>query len=101
MRFERLHDAVTMWAFERKLTAPENANRQYMKFQEEAGELAKAILQDNEEEEKDAFGDVLVTLIILSIQRRLDIVDCLESAYNEIKNRKGKTINGTFIKENP
>ncbi len=48
---------------------------------------------------KDAFGDTLVTLIILSAQYDLQLEDCLEVAYNEIKNRTGKTVGGTFIKD--
>jgi hypothetical protein len=47
----------------------------------------------------DAIGDVLVTIIILSYQLELNPWDCLESAYNEIKERKGQTIDGVFIKE--
>ena len=44
-------------------------------------------------------GDILVTLIILSKQLDIDLVECLDMAYKKIKKRKGKTINGTFVKE--
>ena len=44
-------------------------------------------------------GDIFVTLIILCDQLNLDLVDCLARAYEKIKDRKGKTINGVFIKE--
>ena len=48
---------------------------------------------------EDAFGDTLVTLIILAAQNGLQLEDCLEYAYNEIKDRTGKTVGGTFIKD--
>lgn len=48
---------------------------------------------------KDAIGDTLVTIIVLAHQLDLDVTECLGIAYEEIKNRKGKMINGTFVKE--
>jgi NTP pyrophosphatase (non-canonical NTP hydrolase) len=69
------------------------------KMVSEVGELCDAIIKDDKNGQIDGIGDVLVTLIILSNQLGYDIEDCLEVAYNEIKNRKGETINGTFIKE--
>lgn len=65
----------------------------------EVGELCDAIIKEDKNGQIDGIGDVLVTIIILSNQLGYDIEDCLEVAYNEIKNRKGETINGTFIKE--
>ena len=65
----------------------------------EVGELCDAIIKDDKNGQIDGIGDVLVTLIILANQLGYDVEDCLEVAYNEIKNRKGETINGTFIKE--
>jgi NTP pyrophosphatase (non-canonical NTP hydrolase) len=99
MKFEELQKEVLDWAYDKNLIKPENAPKQFMKFIEESGELARSILKDDREEEIDAFGDVLVTLTILAEQRGLNLVTCLESAYNEIKNRKGKTVGGTFIKD--
>lgn len=99
MRFEELQLEIVDWACDKNLINPENAPKQFMKFIEESGELARSILKDDREEEIDAFGDVLVTLTILSEQRGLNLVTCLESAYNVIKNRKGKTVGGTFIKD--
>lgn len=48
---------------------------------------------------KDAIGDTLVTIIVLAHQLDLDVTKCLGVAYEEIKSRKGKMINGTFVKE--
>jgi hypothetical protein len=131
-KYEVLRQQVIEWASERDLLKRENAPKQYLKFLEELGETA--------------FGDVLVTLIILNeqlgnkseltfpylksrirydlsdIARRVmptfinpsvfnflrdiadshgnDLIDCLEFAYKQIKDRKGKTINGNFVKDN-
>ena len=80
-KFEDLEDKVISWAFDRRLTAADNYKSQFMKFIEESRELARAILKDDEEQEKDAFGDVMVTLIILAAQRRVNLVECLDIAY--------------------
>ena len=66
---------------------------------EEAGELAQALLKDRKEETIDAIGDMVVVLTNLAELVGVDIEDCIISAYNEIKDRKGKMDNGTFVKE--
>ena len=96
--FEELQEAVLEWADDRDLLEAD-PNRQFLKVVEELGELASAIAKYNIPEEIDAMGDVLVTLIILSQQINLNPVECLEVAYNEIADRKGKTVDGVFIKD--
>ena len=90
---------VLHWADERGLLKTENHLKQMGKMVSEVGELCDAIIKDDKNGQIDGIGDVLVTLIILANQLGYDVEDCLEVAYNEIKNRKGETINGTFIKE--
>jgi NTP pyrophosphatase (non-canonical NTP hydrolase) len=90
---------VLNWANERGLLKPENKLMQMGKMVSEVGELCDAIIKDDKNGQIDGIGDVLVTLIILANQLGYDVEDCLEVAYTEIKNRKGETINGTFIKE--
>lgn len=90
---------VVDWAIERGLVEAENANKQMLKVMEEVGELASAIAKQKEHETIDAVGDVLVTIIILCAQLQLNPWECLEVAYDEIKNRKGKLVDGVFIKE--
>ena len=90
---------VLHWANERGLLKPEIHLKQMGKMVSEVGELCDAIIKDDKNGQIDGIGDVLVTLIILANQLGYDVEDCLEVAYNEIKNRKGETINGTFIKE--
>lgn len=144
MKLNELENLVINWAIEIGLDYPELSNTQYLKFLEEVGETARAILKQNEAGIIDGFGDIAVTMIVLNLQiksiesfdtyeyytnqynfgdlvRRFqpDFINpmamhilqslcnqqgynleaCLESAYNEIKNRQGKIINGTFVKQ--
>lgn len=94
-----LEEKIVDWAIRRGITDMENAPKQMLKVMEEVGELASAVAKKNEDATIDAIGDVLVTIIILSYQLELNLWECLEIAYEEIKNRKGKTIDGVFIKE--
>jgi len=93
-----LNQKVLEWAEPKGLLKSENVSKQLLKLVEETGELSGAYLKNKPEEIKDAIGDIQVVLIILSAQLGLNYEECLESAYNVIKNRTGKTINGTFIK---
>jgi len=94
--FEPLASSICQWAQERDINNPA---KQLLKVFEEAGELSAAYLKGKAAEEKDAVGDVLVTLIIYCNIRGLNINECLSLAWNEIKNRKGVNVNGTFIKD--
>ena len=76
-----------------------DSKTQFIKLQEEVGELAKALLKDNNMEVKDAIGDIVVVLTNLAYMEFLTIEECITHAYNEIANRKGKMINGTFVKD--
>lgn len=99
MTFENLHDAVIRWGYERNIVSPKNTHKQFMKVTEELGELAEGINKDNQGQIKDSLGDILVTLIILSKDLDVDLFECLRGAYDVIKDRTGKTINGVFVKE--
>ena len=90
---------VIEWANERGLIKEENAPKQFIKLTEEVGELASALLKKDPYETIDAIGDIQVVLIILCEQLGINMTDCLNSAYEEIKNRKGVLKDGTFIKE--
>lgn len=88
---------VERWSIDKNL---HNANpeRQALKVWEESGEIAAALSRDDKEALIDGIGDTIVTLIILAQQHELTLEECLQFAYDEIKDRTGKTINGTFIK---
>ncbi len=90
---------VILWADMRDLLQKSSSEKQYIKLVEEAGEVARAILKKDTDQLVDGIGDMLVVLIILAKQNELDIEYCLRMAYNEIKGRTGKTIDGTFIKD--
>mgnify|MGYP003642332293 FL=1 len=90
---------IREWAKERGIYDKGNSHTQYIKLMEEAGELAKALLEDNESEAIDAIGDMVVVLTNLAELRGYKIEDCIACAYGVIKNRQGKMINGTFVKE--
>lgn len=99
MNFEELKENVEQWANDKNLIHSDYRFRQFEKVVEEVFELKEEIIQDNLDNMELEMGDCLVTLIILSKQLGIDIVDCLEQAYNKIKFRRGKTINGNFVKE--
>ena len=92
-------DLIRAWAAERGIYEKGNTHTQYVKLQEEAGELAKALLDKDKPEIQDAIGDMVVVLTNLAYLEGITIEECIESAYVEIANRKGKMINGTFVKE--
>lgn len=94
----RNKENVINWAKDKGLLKPENSTKQFIKTVEELGEVASALAKGNRQGFIDGIGDVIVTLIILAEQNGLDIEDCLEVAWNEIKDRTGKTVNGVFIK---
>ena len=97
--FDNLINNVGKWADAKDLLKPENATKQMLKVVEELGETASALAKGQPDELKDGIGDTFVTLIILANQCGFTPNECLEAAWNEIKDRKGKTENGVFIKE--
>lgn len=94
----KLIQQVEQWSMDKNLHKA-NPDRQALKFYEEAGEVAAALSRDDKEALMDGIGDTVVTLIILAQQHGMTLERCLQYAYDEIKDRKGKTINGTFVKE--
>ena len=95
---DRRFDLIRKWATERGLYDKGDTKTQYCKLMEEAGELGKAILKEDQHEFVDAIGDMVVVLTNLAHLGGTTIEECIDSAYNEIKNRKGKMSNGTFVK---
>ena len=100
MTFDELIESVRGWADEKGILVEENAPKQLMKVMEELGETAGAIAKNKKTDEiMDGIGDTFVTVIILAYQLGLNPTECLEAAWNEIKDRKGTTRNGVFVKE--
>lgn len=89
--------AVEDWARARGLDKSTGKD-QLLKTMEEAGELAKGLRKKDRAEIIDGYGDVTVTLIAGCVAEGLDFEECLRTAYREIANRKGKTVDGIFVK---
>ena len=89
---------ISQWALDRNITAEGGATSytQIPKLIEEVYEFRDAT---TEEEAKLEFGDILVVCIQIARLRGLDMVECLDLAYNKIKDRKGRMIDGRFVKE--
>lgn len=92
-------NAIRKWAAQRGLYDKGDVKTQTLKLQEEVGELSKAVLNNNQEEFIDACGDCVVVLVNLAHLGGVKLEDCINAAYKEIKDRKGKMDNGTFVKE--
>ncbi len=96
---ENVYDLIRTWATDKGIYKSGDSKTQYLKLMEEAGELAEAILKNDEPEVIDAIGDMVVVLTNLAKLRGHNIEDCVTSAYDVIKSRKGKMVNGTFVKQ--
>lgn len=98
MNTDELIDAVMEWGEAHNLHDPK---AQLNKVIEEVGEIAHEVTRNKYGADfDDAIGDALVTIIILANIGGNDPRECLALAYNAIRDRKGKTENGTFVKEN-
>ena len=96
---EKLVQEVIQWGKEKNIVKKENSYKQFCKVVEEVAEVGTALNNKDKEELIDAIGDSTVTLILLAAQNNLDFKNCLETAYNVIKDRTGKTENGVFVKD--
>jgi NTP pyrophosphatase (non-canonical NTP hydrolase) len=100
MSYRELEMKVIQWGEARRIVQNSTPTAQWKKTLEEVNELADALDMNDRDAMKDAYGDILVTLIMGCACADLDLVSCLELAYNEIKDRKGYlTPEGIFVKE--
>ena len=116
MKFEELSSKVIDWAEARGIFENGDALAQLDKTEEELNETIHAVKEYNglswrgldtpqksleaaENEVADGVGDMLVTIIIAAKMMGLDTTECLELAYNEIKDRTGKMVGGQFVKD--
>ena len=95
---ESLFDCIRCWAKERGLYDKGDPKTQALKLVEEVGETCRAILKENKADAIDGIGDCVVVLTNLAELLGTPIEGCMQAAYNEISSRKGKMINGTFVK---
>lgn len=89
---------IQEWAIERNLHNAD-PDKQILKLGEEFGELCEGVVKNKPAQVRDSIGDIYVVLSILCMQLGVDLEKCAELAYLEIKDRKGKTVNGTYVKE--
>lgn len=85
-------DQIRQWAADRNLIEGATPQGQFVKLMEEAGELAAGIAKSRQEAVVDGIGDMVVVLTILAAQHGVTIEDCIATAYNEIKDRKGRMV---------
>lgn len=90
---------VAQWAEDRNLIEGSNPRKQMTKLFEECEELSHALQDDDMKEIVDAIGDIQVVLGVMCAQLQISIDDCREVAWNEIKDRRGKMVDGVFVKE--
>lgn len=88
---------VERWSMNKGLDKAESS-KQFLKVTEEVGEVAAALARNDKDALRDGIGDVVVTLIILAQQNGMSLEECLDCAYDEIKGRTGKMVNGVFVK---
>lgn len=89
--------SIEAWAKNRGLDKT-NSDKQLIKLIEEVGELSEAHNKDWRDKQIDSVGDIFVVLTIYALQNGLHLDDCVKEAYNTIKNRQGKMIDGVFVK---
>lgn len=89
---------IRQWAIDRNLHTAD-PSKQFIKLVEEMGELAEGMAKDKHYMIVDAIGDMYVVMTILAQQLGYTIEDCIDAAYLAIKDRKGKMVNGVFVKE--
>ena len=92
-------DLIREWADERGLYENGDTKTQALKLVEEVGETCRAILKEDNDEIIDGIGDCVVVLVNLAELHGVMIEYCIDAAYQEIKGRKGKMANGTYVKE--
>ncbi len=90
---------IQNWAWDRNLIDGSTPNAQMLKLMEEVGELAGGVCKDKAAVIKDSIGDVFVVLTIVAAQMGWSIEECVQAAYAEIKDRKGRMVQGVFVKE--
>jgi NTP pyrophosphatase (non-canonical NTP hydrolase) len=99
MKLSNEFSPIREWARSKGIYEKGDLKTQTIKFYEEAGELAKAVLNEDTKEIIDAIGDSIVVLTSVAYFAGVNVEECINEAYSVIAKRKGKMQNGTFIKD--
>tara|TARA_B100000085_G_C18098630_1_gene332204 strand:+ start:68 stop:370 length:303 start_codon:yes stop_codon:yes gene_type:complete len=97
MKENNLEKLIGQWHRDRNLIDGSTDKDQFMKLLQEVGELSDSLCKGKDF--RDDVGDIMVVLINILVRNGVTIDECLEIAYNDIKDRKGKMVDGVFIKE--
>ena len=92
-----LEQNIKQWHYDRNLIEGATDKDQFCKLMQEAGELSDSICKGKDV--SDDIGDMMVVLINIAERNGLSISECLSKAWDDIKDRKGKMIDGVFVKE--
>lgn len=93
-----LTEKIKQWGENKGIIANSHPRDQYLKVVEEVGEIASGLARGDHKEVVDAIGDTYVTIVLLAEQIGVGIEECVRQAYGEIAERKGKIVNGVFVK---
>jgi NTP pyrophosphatase (non-canonical NTP hydrolase) len=99
VNLNELELAIEKWGIDKGIIPDVNPLAQFDKTVEEVRELIDAILEHNHAEIKDAIGDIFVTLVMQTRAWNLTMEECVSAAYEVISKRKGKMVDGQFVKE--
>lgn len=94
-----MFDRIRRWAVARNLIQGSTVVKQFTKLEEEITELADSIANDDRAEFIDAIGDCIVVLTIMAAQKGVNVEECIDAAWQQIKDRKGKMVDGIFVKD--
>jgi NTP pyrophosphatase (non-canonical NTP hydrolase) len=97
--FDDFQDAIEDWANERKLIQQSTVEAQLLKLVEETAELITAIRKSDRLATQDSIGDIQTVLAVICVKLDCYLSVCASAAFNEIKDRKGKMVDGQFVKE--
>ena len=94
---EKLESVIVGWHRDRNLIDGSTDKDQFAKLIQEAGELSESICKGKDV--SDDIGDIIVVLINIAERNGLDLKTCMEMAWSDIKDRKGRMVDGVFVKE--
>lgn len=92
-----LSEKIKQWHYDRNLIEGSDDKTQFAKLIQEAGELSDNICKGKDI--KDDIGDMMVVLINIAERNKMTLTECLQTAYEDIRHRKGRMVDGVFVKE--
>ena len=90
-------DNVVQWHHDRNLIDGSTDKDQTLKLLQELGELSDSVCKGKDI--KDDIGDMLVVMLNITTRNGVTLSECLARAWDDIKDRKGKMVDGIFVKE--